>query len=92
MRADLADVRLASQVFAPHYAAPMAMRVTTATSILAKPSPEAETLAVLEVGDIFDVLEVASSYCWGQGRISGLVGYAACDSLSRVSAAEENAA
>lgn len=47
---------------------------------------------MLESGDIFDVLEVTSSYCWGQGRASGLVGYVACDRLQRVSAAEESAA
>jgi len=47
---------------------------------------------VLGPGDIFDVLEVTSSYCWGQGRVSGLVGYVACDKLQRVAAAGENAA
>ena len=70
----------------------MAMRANAATPILARPSPSAETLVVLGPGDIFDVLEVTSSYCWGQGRVSGLVGYVACDKLQRVAAAGENAA
>ena len=92
VRPDLADVRLASQVFAPHYAAPLAMRAIAAVPILAAPSPDAELLGTLAAGDIFEVLEVTSSYCWGQARSSGVVGYVAGDRLERISLPEEKAA
>jgi hypothetical protein len=92
VRSDLADVRLASQVFAPHYASPLAMRAIAATPILAAATSGAEILATLQAEDVFDVLEVTSSYCWGQARSSGLVGYVACDTLERTPATEEKAA
>lgn len=85
MRPDLADVRLAAQVFAPHYAEPMAMVVNRATPLLA--APAAEVIATLAAGDIFDVLEIASALSWGQRRGDGLVGYVANDALDRASAA-----
>ncbi|HEU4960958.1 MAG TPA: SH3 domain-containing protein [Sphingomonas sp.] len=88
VRADLADVRLASQVFAPHYAEPMAMAAVRATPILAAPSVDAETLGALAPGEVFDVLEIASVLTWGQRRSDGLVGYVARDALDRRPAEE----
>lgn len=92
MRPDLADVRLAAQVFAPHYAAPIAMRATAATPILASPSAAAAALATLATGEIFEVLEMTSAYCWGQSRGSALVGYVARDVLEQTPPEQENAA
>jgi len=92
VRPDLADVRLAAQVFAPHYAAPIAMRATAATPLLAAPSAAAAVVATLAAGEIFEVLEVTSAYCWGQSRDSGLVGYVARDVLDRAPPEQENAA
>ena len=81
MRADLADIRLAAQVFAPHYAEPMAMVASRETPLLS--SQHGEALATLAKGDVFDVLEIASTLSWGQRRGDGLVGYVANDALDR---------
>lgn len=84
VRPDLADVRLADRVFAPHYAEPMAMTAIRATAILVAPNSDAATTSMLAVGDAFDVLEVTSAYCWGQKGGGGAVGYVARDALQRV--------
>lgn len=68
------------------------MQAIAAAPILAAPSPKAETLAMLDPGDVFDVLEMTSAYCWGQGRTDKLVGYVASDLLERPSSTGEQAA
>lgn len=75
MRPDLADIRLAEYVFAPHYAAPLVMTVTRAAPLLAAPAMEAETLGTLNTGDIFEALDIASGRVWGIAPGLGLVGY-----------------
>ncbi|MBY8827781.1 SH3 domain-containing protein [Hephaestia sp. CMS5P-6] len=88
VRPDLADVRLAAQVFAPHYAQPIAMLAVRDTPILASANPDAEIFAHLRSGDTFDVLEITTTWCWGQ-QPGGVVGYVARDALDR--AAEQAA-
>jgi hypothetical protein len=85
VRPDLADVRLAAQVFAPHYVEPMAMLVNRKTPLL--DAPTGEPLVMLAAGDVFDVLEIASALSWGQRRGDGLVGYVANDALDRAGVA-----
>ena len=75
VRADIADIRLAEQVFAPHYAVPM-------ETIVARPSPlrlerdgGSEVVATLQSGDVFEVLEIAGVSAWGMAVAAGLVGY-----------------
>lgn len=75
MRRDLADVRLAERVFAPHYASPMPRVVRAATAMRAAPAPDSEVLAQLVSGDVFEVLELAGSHAWGIAPGTGLVGY-----------------
>jgi hypothetical protein len=84
VRADLADIRLADRVFAPHYAAPLAMIAIEPTAILATASADAETVGILANSDLFDVLEIALSHCWGQRRADGIVGYVAAAMLRHV--------
>lgn len=76
MRGDLADVRLADQVFAPHYAQAMTCLVCRATPLLSKPDG-GETLAELAQGDAFELLELSGNKAWGTAPATGLVGY--CD-------------
>jgi hypothetical protein len=73
VRADLADIRLAGRVFAPHYAAPLACRVARATPLLDRPGGEA--VVELSPGDAFEVLELAGGHAWGRAPGPGLVGY-----------------
>jgi len=75
VRRDLADIRLAEYVFAPHYAAPLVMAVTRAVSLRAGPKDTSEMLAELPPGAIFEALDFASGSAWGIAVAAGLVGY-----------------
>ena len=75
MRRDLADVRLADRVFAPHYAAPMPRRLAAAASLRSSALADSDVLAQLKPGDVFEVLELAGQSAWGTAPETGLVGY-----------------
>ena len=74
-RRDLADVRLADRVFAPHYAAHLPHVVTRTTVLRGARGAEAEALATLNPGDPFEVLELSAGLAWGKAPTPGLVGY-----------------
>ena len=75
MRRDLADVRLADRVFAPHYAAHLAHVATRATTLRLTRDADSEVLATLNPGDLFEVLELSAGLAWGHAPAHGLVGY-----------------
>lgn len=75
MRGDLADVRLADRVFAPHYAAPMPRLLSADTALRAARVGDSEVVAQLKSGDIFEVLELSGGSAWGVAPRVGLVGY-----------------
>jgi hypothetical protein len=75
VRPDLADVRLAEYVFAPHYAAPMPCVLTRAGVLHAAPSPDSEALAELRPGETFECLEVLREVAWGVSPDRRLAGY-----------------
>ena len=83
MRRDLADVRLAGQVFAPHYASPMPMLVATEVMLREGPDGNSDVLGVLKPHEIFEVLELAGDNAWGIACGHGLVGYVDADALVR---------
>lgn len=74
VRPDLADIRLAGQVFAPHFAASIACRAVDTGDVSATPKGDV-AVATLVVGDRFDVLEVSGDLAWGIAADAGLVGY-----------------
>lgn len=74
VRGDLADVRLAEQVFAPHYAAPMPATVVAATTLFADRALT-DRRGALKPGDVFEVLELAGGHAWGLAPGHALVGY-----------------
>jgi hypothetical protein len=82
VRRDLADVRLADRVFAPHYAAPMPRVLREATWLRAAAPADAEVLAQLAPGDVFEVLELAGDHAWGVAPGAKLVGYVPASALS----------
>ena len=84
VRPDLADIRLAEYVFAPHYAAPMPCVVTRAVSLHATSSAESETLAELQPGEAFECLEVLREVAWGVSPDRRLAGYVDRDALDQV--------
>ena len=75
MRPDLADMRLADRVFAPHYAAPMPRKLTASTDLRAAAAAGSDVIARLKAGDVFEVLELAGGNAWGIAPSAGLVGY-----------------
>lgn len=84
VRPDLADIRLAEYVFAPHYAAPMPCTVTRAVVLHAGPSPASEALAELQFGETFECLEVLREVAWGVSPDRRLAGYVDRDALDQV--------
>lgn len=87
VRGDLAHIALAGRYFVPHYAVPLARRIVAGGAALrAGVRDDAETLAELNAGSQFQVLDVAGKTAWGQvggdgDGIGGLVGYVALTEL-----------
>jgi len=84
VRPDLADIRLAEYVFAPHYAAPMPCTVTRAVALHAQSSLQSETIAELQAGEPFECLEVLREVAWGVSPDRRLAGYVDRDALDRL--------
>ncbi len=82
IRADLADVALASLYFAPHYAAP-APRTCIAAATMLRARPDASATAVSELlhGETFNILDTRSGWAWGYCAHDHYVGYVAMDAL-----------
>ncbi len=84
-RGDLADVRLADRVFAPHYAAAVQRTATRRVPILA--THDGDAISELLQGETFDVLELSHGYAWGIGAVDGTVGFVAADAIGAPRAA-----
>lgn len=82
MRRDLADIRLADRVFAPHYACAVPRVVIAAADLREAPDPDSIVLAELNVGDVFEVLEFVRGRAWGRAPGKDLVGYLDAEALS----------
>ncbi|MHA6723119.1 NlpC/P60 family protein [Sphingomonas sp. RS2018] len=78
-RGDLADLRLADRIFAPHYAAAVARTAIERTPLLAQHG--GEPVSELLRGERFDVLELSHGYAWGIAAVDGAVGFVAMDAL-----------
>ncbi len=74
VRNDLADIRLAGRVFAPHFAAPMSCRLARPSALLTK-REGGEAVADLDTDELFEVLELAGDHAWGRAPGRELVGY-----------------
>lgn len=82
VRGDLAHVRLAGRCFVPHYAVPMEHVVSTPSASLRSASKDnAELREVLSEGTVFNVLDIAGGWAWGQVGEDGFVGYLPMDVL-----------
>lgn len=76
VRGDLAHIRCAGQVFVPHYAVPVPRRVGAAGASLRKAArADAEVIARVAAGTVFNVLDLAGRWAWGQVGEDGFVGY-----------------
>lgn len=78
VRGDLAHIRLAGKVFVPHYAVPMPRLIGPQRADLRKIGrADSEVMTTLDAGTLFNVLDMAGAYAWGQVGDDGLVGYVA---------------
>lgn len=84
VRGDLADIRLAEYVFAPHYAAPMLCRVTQAAPLRIAAGDTSDVLAELDRDETFEVLEVLREVAWGVSPDRRLAGYVERIALERL--------
>ena len=81
-RPDLADVALAGQVIASHYAEPIDKIVIANSPLRIAASDEAEELAELEVDDPFSMLDDTLGWAWGYAGRDRRVGYVRSEALN----------
>ena len=82
-RKDIADIALAGQIFAPHYARPLLRACgPVAAPVRAAPAPDAEAVAELAPYDAFAVLECAGGWAWGYAQAGHQVGYVEAAALT----------
>ena len=82
-RADLAASDLEGRVPASRYAPRIAMQVVIpVTGIRSQPKSDAEQVNQLLFGEIFDMVETANGFAWGQARRDGYVGFVEIGALS----------
>ena len=74
VRSDLADVRLAAYVFAPHYAAPVTYRLAAA-SVISAERDGANILGEAAAGASFEVLDLVADRAWGMAPGIGKAGW-----------------
>ncbi len=93
VRRDIADVALAADVFAPHYAKPLIHGCAIASApLLAGPSAAARAVSELLLGEGFAVVDVGSGWAWGYGLHDHYVGYLPLASLGTPLAATHRVA
>ncbi len=85
VRGDLAHIRMAGKVFVPHYVVPVPHLVNGAgAAVLKAGRADAEILAELPTGAVFNVLDVVGGWAWGQAGDDGVVGYVAAGAIHPV--------
>jgi hypothetical protein len=76
IRGDLADIKLAGKLFAPHYAVPMLRTgIAPVTEIHAEPHASAMPVSALMHGEEFAVLDIAGEWAWGYCLHDDYLGY-----------------
>lgn len=84
VRGDLAHIKLAGLYFVPHYAVPMPHTIRAGAVLRAAGSAGSEEIMALPQGAIFNVLDIAGNWAWGQLGEDGHVGYVALDQIEAV--------
>ncbi len=79
-RKDLADVSLAGQVIASHYAEPLVRHLVAPAPLLAEPANDSDAVAQLAAGDELRMLDNSRGWAWGYGP-DGRVGYVPADAI-----------
>jgi len=75
-RRDIADIALAGQLFAPHYARPLIRGCGARPAFIRyAPSDEGNIASELLPGEEFAVIDISGSWAWGYSRHDHYVGY-----------------
>jgi hypothetical protein len=77
----LADVALAGQVIASHYAEPLDRNIAQAAVLRAAPDDDSEAVADLRAGDGFALLDDSLGWAWGYAGSERRVGYVRSEAL-----------
>jgi hypothetical protein len=80
-RKDLADVALAGQVIASHFAEPLERRLRTAALLYSGPSEDSLVIVELAAGDSLRMLDNSRGWAWGYAGPERQVGYVRADAL-----------
>jgi hypothetical protein len=80
-RQDLADIALAGQVIASHYAEPALRTVKSAGPLRAHPAADAEVIGKVAAGDRFELLDDSLGWAWGYAGDDRRVGYVRAQAL-----------
>ncbi len=85
IRGDLADIKLAGKLFAPHYAVPMVrMCIAPSTPMHAQPDLQSTSTSALIYGEKFAVLDVAGIWAWGYSLHDEYLGYVHMSHLGEI--------
>lgn len=86
-RPDIADLALAGQVFATHYARPKPARCAQpSVMVRSSPSEDEPAISQLLLGDEFAVIDISGGWAWGYCRHDHYVGYVRADALGAANA------
>ena len=80
-RKDLADVALAGEVIASHYAKPVMRELHREARLRVEPDEDAPVIATLPAGAPFALLDSRGGWSWGYGGDDRLVGYLSEEAL-----------
>ena len=84
IRGDLADIKLAGKLFAPHYAVPMIRSCIVPSAMMHEQSDGDSTgISELIYGEDFAVLDVAGIWAWGYTVHDDYLGYVALAALAQ---------
>lgn len=84
-RGDLADIKLAGKMFAPHYAEALPMRCSAPKAMLRKQGGKNyEAVSELLHGEEFQMLDVAGDWAWGFCEADGYVGHVPFHALQHI--------
>jgi hypothetical protein len=79
----VADIALAAQIFAPHYARPLLRGVGGIRATMrSAPSDDAPAVSELVFGETFALVDASGDWGWGYGAHDGYVGYVACTAFA----------
>ncbi|HET7316980.1 MAG TPA: SH3 domain-containing protein [Sphingomicrobium sp.] len=75
-------------MIASHYAEPLPRVIGRPATLRSGPGPDCDSVAELESGDSFDMLDNSLGWAWGYGGPERLVGYVESEALSPLPARE----